>query len=97
MQSNCSTSPDDSPSQILDLDAARETQALWECLLLANDLIPSYGRSHPIVRSLVLRLSFCLRHRRLDAHQRASLDQLCQVLKLDLAHSRADASRLVLK
>lgn len=84
------------PASILDLDEARETQALYECLILCNDLMPFHGRSHPIVRSLVLRLSFCLRHRRLDQAQRANLDQLIRVLRLDLAHSRAQASDLLL-
>lgn len=82
-------------ASILNLDDARETQALYECLVLADQMHIHFGRNHSGLRSLILRLSFCLRHRRLQPNQSLCLENLVRELKLDLGSSQHRAQELI--
>lgn len=90
-----SSTPPEISASILNLDDARETQALFECLLLADEMHIHFGRNHAGLRSLILRLTFCLRHRRLLPDQDACLTRLVRELKLDLASSQHRARGLL--
>jgi len=87
---------DQTPSILpLSLDHQRETQALWECLTLSNSLVLTFGRSHPELRSLMLRLTWLLRHRSLTSGQRSDLDQLIRVLNFDLKSGLAQSQEIL--